>query len=139
MRTKNEQEFVRDKIRQLLGRGKTQRQISEIMKISLGKTNSIVQSLKEEAKENIAKYVNEELPAQYQNTLSGINQIIAITWNSIDSATNERDKNNAMSLLMQAYAMRLDLLSSADTLSAAVKFVDTHNIIRDNELQKKPA
>jgi DNA-binding transcriptional regulator LsrR (DeoR family) len=50
-------------MRQLLGRGKTQRQISEIMKISLGKTNPIVQSLKKESKINIQKYVNEELPA----------------------------------------------------------------------------
>ena len=68
MRTKNEQESVRSKIRQLLSRGKTQRQISEIMKISLDKTNTIVQPLKEESKVNIQKYVNEEQPAQYEIT-----------------------------------------------------------------------
>ena len=68
MRTKNEQKFVRGKIRQILSRGKTQRQISEIMKISLDKTNTIVQPLKEESKVNIQKYVNEEQPAQYETT-----------------------------------------------------------------------
>ena len=38
------------------------------MKISLNKTNTIVQSLKEESKVNIQKYVNEEKPAQYETT-----------------------------------------------------------------------
>jgi len=90
--TKNEQEFVRDEIRQLLGRGKTQRQISEIMKISLDKTNTIVQPLKEESKVNIQKYVNEEQPAQYE--ITGISQIIDLTWASTDKASNEINISN---------------------------------------------
>gem|GEM_PF-1311633 len=90
--TKNEQEFVRDEIRQLLGRGKTQRQISEIMKISLNKTNTIVQPLKEESKVNIQKYVNEEQPAQYE--ITGISQIIDLTWASTDKANNEINISN---------------------------------------------
>jgi len=86
LRTKNEQESVRSKIRQLLSRGKTQHQISEIMKILLDKTNTIVQPLKEESKVNIQKYVNEELLAQYETT--ELSQIIDLTWHSIDKACN---------------------------------------------------
>ena len=92
MRTKNEQEFVRGKIRQLLSRGKTQRQICEIMKVSLDKTNTIVQPLKEESKVNIQKYVNEELPAQYETT--GLSQIIDLTWASTDKASNAINISN---------------------------------------------
>jgi hypothetical protein len=57
------------------------------MKISLDKTNTIVQSLKEESKVNIQKYVNEELPAQYETT--GLSQIIDLTRHSIDKASNK--------------------------------------------------
>jgi len=57
------------------------------MKISLDKTNTIVQSLKEESKVNIQKYVNEELPAQYETT--GLSQIIDLTWHSIDKASDK--------------------------------------------------
>ena len=92
MRRKNEQESVRGKIRQLLSRGKTQHQISEIMKISLDKTNTIVQSLKEESKVNIQKYVNEEQLAQYETT--GLSQIIDLTWASTDKASNEINISN---------------------------------------------
>ena len=92
MRTKNEQESVRGKIRQLLSRGKTRRQISEIMKISLDKTNTIVQPLMEESKVNIQKYVNEEQPAQYETT--SLSQIIDLTWASTDKASNEINISN---------------------------------------------
>lgn len=57
------------------------------MKISLNKTNTIVQSLKEESKVNIQKYVNEEQPAQYETTW--LSQIIDLTWHSTDKASNE--------------------------------------------------
>ena len=65
----------------------TQRQISEILKISLDKTNTIVQPLKEEFKVNIRKYVIEELPAQYDTT--GLSQIIDLISDSIDNASNK--------------------------------------------------
>jgi hypothetical protein len=79
------------------------------------------------AKESIQNYVAEELPIQYQNTLVGINQVIAKLWDSIEShaSLNERDRNNNMSLLLQAYGMRLELLSSAETLKHTVNFVDS--------------
>ena len=65
----------------------TQRQISEILKISLDKTNTIVPPLKEEFKVNIRKYVTEELPAQYDTT--GLSQIIDLISDSIDNASNK--------------------------------------------------
>ena len=62
------------------------------MKISLNKTNTIVQSLKEKSKVNIQKYVNEEQPAQYETT--GLSQIIDLTWHSTDKANNEINNSN---------------------------------------------
>ena len=61
------------------------------MKISLDKTNTIVQPLKGESKVNIQKYVNEEQLAQYDTT--GLSQIIDLTWASTDKASNEYISN----------------------------------------------
>ena len=80
------------KLDRLLSRGKTQRQICELTKISLDKTNTIVQPLKEESKVNIQKYVNEEQLAQYETT--GLSQIIDLTWHSTDKANNEINNSN---------------------------------------------
>jgi hypothetical protein len=57
------------------------------MKISLDNINTIVQSLKEESKVNIQKYVNEEQPAQYETT--GLSEIIDLAWHSVDKASNK--------------------------------------------------
>lgn len=127
MSTKVEQDFIKDKIRSLLGRGKTQRQIATELKVSLGKTNSLVQQLKQEAKLNVQKYVNEELPAAYENTLNGLNQILATAWDNIDKAQTDRDRYQGLALCMQAYSLRLELLSSAEPLKHVVSFVDSHN------------
>jgi hypothetical protein len=43
--------------------------------------------LKEESEVNIQKYVNEELPAQYETT--GLSEIIDLAWHSIDPACNK--------------------------------------------------
>ena len=50
-----------------------------------------------------------------------------IAWEQIDNSDNLRDTNVGMSLLMNAYEMRLHLLSSAETLKEAVTFVDKQN------------
>lgn len=133
MNTKVEQDFILDKIRQLLGRGKTQRQIATELKISLGKCNSLVQQLKQEAKLNVQKYVNEELPSAYENTLNGLNQILVTTWDSIDKAQTDRDKYQGLSLCMQAYSLRIELLSSAEPLKHVVSFVDSHKKSTDQQ------
>jgi hypothetical protein len=127
MSTKIEQDFIKDKVRSLLGRGMTQRQIATELKCSLGKVNSLVQELKHEAKLNVQKYVNEELPSAYENTLNGLNQILVTTWNSIDEAHTDRDRYQGLALCMQAYSLRLELLSSAEPLRHVVSFVDSHN------------
>jgi len=48
--------------------------------------------LKEESEVNIQKYVNEEQPAQYE--ITGLSQIIDLTWASTDKANNEINISN---------------------------------------------
>lgn len=136
---KLEHEFLKQKVTEALSKGKTQRQTATICQVSLATVTKIVKELKAEAKQVIQNYVKDELPIQYQNTLIGINQVIVRLWDSIDSpaSLSERDRNQDMSLLLQAYGMRLELLSSAETLKATVNFVDTHTNNTDNTTNKK--
>src|ERR671918_1713481 len=135
-----QESFLFDKMRTYLSKGWTQRQIASELHLSLAKVNKAVQLLKIEAKTNIQKYVNEELPSSYENTLRAIDQIIKIAWESVDKADKEnsnKDKYPAMSLLMQAYEIKLHLLSSAETLREAVSFVDMQQQQRQLQQQRK--
>ena len=115
----------RDKVKELSVKGYSQRKIAEIMKISLALVNEDLQHLRNRARDNISKYIDEYLPAEYENCLEGLNEIMTEAWNiSTDVDSDKREKMQALSLAKECYAMKLDLLSSATVVDRAVKFVD---------------
>ena len=129
-------QWRRNKVLELSSEGRSQPQIASILKVSLGTVNSDLQHLKRLAKANISKYVNETLPLEYETCLIGLNAILAKRWNNANNPhSNERDRLQAISVSMQAYSMKIDLLTNATVVDRAVKFVDNHRnkgLIRQN-------
>lgn len=83
--------------------------------------------LRLKAKENISKYIDEYLPAEYENCLNGLNNILTQAWSmSTDSKSDKRERMQALTLAKECDAMKLDLLSSATVVDRAAKFVDRH-------------
>ena len=77
------------------------------------------------AKESISKYIEEYLPAEYENCLDGLNDILTEAWTmSKDADSDKRERTQALALAKECYAMKLDLLSSATVVQRAVDFVD---------------
>jgi hypothetical protein len=126
--TKSEQrlQWRRDKARELSVKGHSQRQIASIMKIALVTVNEDLQWLRLQAKENIAHYIDEYLPAEYENCLDGLNNILTEAW-QMSLSGEKRERMQALILAKECYAMKLDLLSSATVVDRAVKFVENHN------------
>lgn len=127
MSIKSEQriQWRRDKVRELSVKGHNQRQIASILEVSLALINEDLQYLRNEARDNISKYIDEYLPAEYQNCLEGLNNIMTEAWAmSLDG--DKRERMQALSLAKECYAMKLDLLSSATVIDRAVRFVDRH-------------
>lgn len=127
LRTISEQrlDWRRDKVRELSVKGYTQRKIADTLKVSLALVNEDLQYLRNKARDNISRYTEEFLPAEYENCLEGLNDILTEAWNmSTDAASDKRERMQALSLAKECYAMKLDLLSSATVIDRAVKFVD---------------
>ena len=112
MRTISEQKlnWRRDKVKELSVKGYTQRRIAEIMKISLALVNEDLQYLRNKARDNISKYIDEYLPAEYGNCLEGLNEIMTEAW-QMSLEGDKRERMQALSLAKECYAMKLDLLS----------------------------
>jgi hypothetical protein len=86
-----------------------------------------MQILRNLAKKNISKYVDETLPLEYQKCMIGLDAILVKTWSLANNSTSaERDKLQALSIAMQAYEMKLELLSNATVVERAVHFVEKH-------------
>ena len=110
----------RNKILELSSEGRNQHQIASMMQLSVGTVNRDIQYLKKAAVANISKYINETLPLEYESCLIGLNAILAKTWDIANKSVNERDRLQAVSIGMQAYSMKIDLLSNATVVERAV-------------------
>ena len=94
---------------ELSSQGQSQPQIARILQVGLGTVNRDLQYLRQEAKENIRKYIDERLPIEYQKCLIGLDAILAKTWDVANKEVSlERDRLQAVSIGMQAYAMKID-------------------------------
>ena len=127
MRTISEQRlnWRRDKVKELSVKGYTQRRIADTLKISLTLVNEDLQYLRLKAEDNISRYIVEYLPAEYENCLYGLNNILTEAWvMSADAESDKRERMQALSLAKECYAMKLELLSSATVVDRAITFVE---------------
>jgi hypothetical protein len=111
------------------------------LQVSLATINSDLQYLREEARENIRRYIDEKLPLEYQKCLVGLEAILSKTWDIANNADfAEKDRLQAVSVGMQAYNMKIDLLTNATVVERAVHFLekkevrvhDTTELIQDS-------
>lgn len=122
-------EWRRSKVLELSSEGRSQSEIARILQMSTATINTDIQFLRREAEENIRKYINECLPLEYHKCLIGLDAIVCKMSDIVNSTeSNSRDVLQAISVKMQAYAMKIDLLSNATVIEKAVQFVDSHRV-----------
>ena len=120
-------QYRREMIQSLASKGHSEREIATKLQISQPTVHRDLSILKQKAKRNISKYVDEELPNEFHNCLLGLNLILQQAWKmSLDKLAERRERIAAMMLIKDCYAMKLDLLSSATVIDRAVKFVERH-------------
>ncbi|MFL6323145.1 MAG: hypothetical protein ACJ72C_00085, partial [Nitrososphaeraceae archaeon] len=125
MEQQNQEQQVqwrRDKVQDLCSKGYTQREISQILQVGLATVNRDVSYLRNEAKHNIKRYIDERLPEEYEKCLVGLNAITKEAWNSAQSTQDKREKIQALSLAEECYSMKLELLTNATVVDDAIRF-----------------
>jgi len=122
-------EWRRDKVQELASQGYNQSEISRILQISQPTINRDLTYLRQQAKENIKRYIDERLPEEYEKCLVGLNAITREAWNAANQTEDKREKIQALSLAKECYSMKLDLLTNATVVDDAIRFV-TQNGVR---------
>jgi hypothetical protein len=80
--------------------------------------------LRQQAKENIVRYVDERLPEEYEKCLVGLNSILKEAWTMSQIDDNVKsDRIKALALAKECYAMKLELLTNATVVDDAIRFV----------------
>ncbi|MFL6423936.1 MAG: hypothetical protein ACJ71R_10140 [Nitrososphaeraceae archaeon] len=121
-------QWRRDKVQELCSKGYSQREISQILQVGLATVNRDISYLRNQAKSNIKRYIDERLSEEYEKCLVGLNAITKEAWNTAQSTEDKREKIHALSLAKECYSMKLDLLTNATVVDDAIRFVSQNSI-----------
>jgi Zn-dependent M32 family carboxypeptidase len=126
----------RGKVSELLVKGHTQYEIASVLKVSQPTINNDVQFLRNQARTNLQTHLNDRLPGEFENCMSGINQVLKMCW---EIATKSSDRNNsdkilsstidektrlqALALANDCYRYKMDLVTNSIVITDALKFV----------------
>jgi transcriptional regulator with XRE-family HTH domain len=94
----------------LYSKGLTQSEIASELGIDQSTVSRDLQFIKQEAKKKIEKYLNEDILFEFLRYMAGSNEVTRHLWELVQNEENAKDKLNALSLLMQCYNKRLEML-----------------------------
>ena len=111
----------------MLSKGESnQSEIARILQVDKSIVCRDIAHLRQQAKENIKKYIDETLPEEYEKCLLGLNAILRETWTAQQQTEDKREKIQALSLAKECYSMKLDLLTNATVVDDAIRFVSSN-------------
>lgn len=120
----------------MLVRGYSQHEISYTLRISQPTISRDINSIYQDKKKRQKKYGNQVF-LELQNTISGLSEIIKKSWMIADDIkTNHKERMKAMSLIMQCYDKKFELLSLEPEINNYNEYID--NVMKkENELSIK--
>ncbi|MFL6432107.1 MAG: hypothetical protein ACJ71O_00045 [Nitrososphaeraceae archaeon] len=132
MSTKMQQQIIewrRAKVMELLSKGESnQSEIARILQVDKSIVCRDIAYLRQQARTNIKRYIDERLPEEYEKCLVGLTAITKEAWNTAQSTEDKREKIHALSLAKECYSMKLDLLTNATVVDDAIRFVSQNSI-----------
>jgi DNA-binding MarR family transcriptional regulator len=96
MSTKMQQqiEWRRAKVMELLSKGESiQSEIARILQVDKSIICRDIAYLRQQAKFNIKRYIDERLPEEYERCLVGLTAITKEAWNASQQTEDKREKN----------------------------------------------
>jgi hypothetical protein len=120
-------EWRQQKVLELAADGHTIREIESILKVPRATVGRDIVTLRQQAKDDIRKYITEQVPYEYKKTLAGLEGIIKYMSSIIADNTKEtKEKMQAASIKMQALNMKMELVSSANLVEEAIDLVQQY-------------
>jgi hypothetical protein len=108
-----------------------------ILQVSIGTVNRDLSYLRQQAKSNIRRYIDEKLPEEYEKCLVGLTAILREPWNTSQQTEDRREKIQALSLAKECYSMKLDLLTNATVVDDAIRFVSESEKSKDKDKEEQ--
>jgi hypothetical protein len=123
MNQNNKIEWRRSKVRELLVKGYNHYEIANALQIPRPTITKDVQYLRQQDRENLQVHIQERLPQEYENCMTGINRILKLTWEIAEKFTDDKLKLQAFAQLNEGYKFKMDLTTNGIVVTDAIKYV----------------
>ena len=79
---------------ELSSQGHSQRDIADTLHVNKSVISRDKAYPKPQAQENLKTHIQDKLPEEYQNCMTGINQVLKICWEVVDKSRNINNDND---------------------------------------------
>ena len=86
-------EWRRAKVLELSSQGYNQIEIATNLEVDRSIVSRDIAYLKQKAHENLKTHIQDKLPEEYQNCMTGINQVLKICWEIVNKSRNMNNDN----------------------------------------------
>jgi hypothetical protein len=94
------------------------------LQVSLGTVNRDLSILRQQARNNLQKHIQEKLPQEYQRCLTGLNQVLKTCWYIVNKPnTDDKTKLQATAIINDSYKYIMDLTTNGIVVTDAIKYV----------------
>ena len=130
----NKIDWRRSKVRELLVKGYNHYEIANTLQIPRPTITKDIQYLRQQDRENLQTHIQERLPQEYENCMTGINRILKLTWEIVEKPTDDKIKLQAFAQLNEGYKFKMDLTTNGVVITDAIKYVQGQmNHLNDQE------
>jgi CRISPR/Cas system-associated exonuclease Cas4 (RecB family) len=106
-----------------LVKGYSEYNIASELKVSQSTVSRNIVYLRQQDRENLQKHIQERLPQEYENCMTGINRVLQLTWEIAEKPTDDKTKLQAFAQLNEGYKFKMDLTTNGVVIKDAVKYV----------------
>ena len=123
MQQQNEREW-RSKVLELSSQGHSEREIASTLQMHPTTVHRDLAFLRKQAQENLMTHIQERLPEQYQRCINGLNQVLKIGWNIVNSdSSSPANRLQGLALINDSYKYLMDLTTNGVVVTDAIKYV----------------
>ena len=112
------------------------REIARVLEISHPTVSRDISYLRKQAKEQIRKYIDQQVPLEYHKTLTGLQNIIKSMSDIIAKSTDSKEIMQASGIKMQALNMKMELVSNANLVYEAIHLVEKYRDCTSSQTAK---
>jgi hypothetical protein len=124
MQQQHEREWRRSKVLELSSQGHSEREIASTLQMHPTTVHRDLAFLRRQAQENLKSHIQENLPEQYQKCINGLNQVLKIGWNIVNSdSSSPANRLQGLALINDSYKYLLELTTYGVVVTDTIKYV----------------